>query len=324
MISRLSALLLTLSLAACAFEDGEGQRAAEGRFAEDLRQARADLAPVVGSWSGTLVRAGTSIDIELFIQEDLIATGQVTADGQALYRVAPRASLASIDGRYNQTFTGTYIRSTGELILSTNQSPVLFDQIQTLSLLLRGNRLVGAARTPSGYLGEVSLQLQSRQNEGSSRDNEEVRAERLRQIYSAMVGTWTGRVINPPRSTTAEFDIILSVYIDEQPTETGRSTPVLRATYDRTSSDVLRRNLSVTYAYSNNPPSVFMTSVNPNGYSVSLSGRFPSLADGSWDLTRLIATHTNVTLGVTGTVELRKQNSPQSPSVPVPTPRPVQ
>ncbi|MBX3040701.1 MAG: hypothetical protein KF789_08355 [Bdellovibrionaceae bacterium] len=319
---------VALALSGCAFNDGEGKTSVEGKVAEDLRQARADISPIIGQWVGVLNRGGTALEVEMSIQEDLIQTGR-TADGQPIFRVDPRATFTSVDGRYNQTFSGTYLKSTGELILSTNQTPVQLDQIQTLSLNLRGSTLSGAVRTPSSYLGEVTLTLQGRQNDGSQRDNEEVRAERLRQIYAPLVGSWIGLVKNT-RGEPREFRISLAVYIDEQPTPSGRTSPVLRATYDRPDSPegILRRNLSITYAYANNPPGIFMTSVNPNGYSVSLSGRFAENADGSLDPNHIIGNHTNVTLGNTGTMEIRKVGStsnapaPGGSQIPVPTPRP--
>lgn len=307
MKSFFSILLLgfALTLSGCAFPDGEGETAAEGKIAEDLREARAELDPLMGRWTGVLQRGSNPIDVEMTIQEHLTQTGQ-RSDGTPIYSVSPRASLSSLDGRYNQTFTGTYLKSTGELLLATTQSPVQFDQIQSLSLILRGNTLSGQVRTPSAFIGEVTFSHQGRQNNDSDRNNEEVRADRLRRLYRPLVGTWQGRVTNSGIPSTPNFEFTLILVIDEIATETGGVTPVLRATYDRVgnNSGVLRRSMNVTYSYTNNPPTLFMTSNNPSGYQLSLNGVFSKNENGTWNLNKITGTHTILTTGASGPMEM--------------------
>ncbi|HRO66802.1 MAG TPA: hypothetical protein PL182_04495 [Pseudobdellovibrionaceae bacterium] len=322
-----------IALSGCAFKDGEGNRDNEGRISEDLRQSRAKLAPIMGSWTGTLQRGNNSIEIEFNVQEMIVQTN-TTANGQAVYSARPQASLISMDGRYNQTFTGTYLASESVLMMdSTQPVPLPLDGIRNLKLQYADGKLVGDATSPSGYLGRVTLTLQSRQSDGGQRDNAEEYANRLRRAYERIVGDWQGTVV-ASRGTPLRYDIIVSIFIAEEPTDTGRSMPVLRAYYDRKEdayTGIHRKTMKVNYAQTDNPPSISIVSPpewNTNKYLVSISGRLGVNQDGSVNYDEIVGTHTNMNLGITGALQLRKVsgsgNSDERPGsdIPIPTPRP--
>ncbi|MBX2988915.1 MAG: hypothetical protein KF802_13585 [Bdellovibrionaceae bacterium] len=338
------AILVALSLGACAFPDDD--RDVNNRSQRDLEATQARLVPILGLWTGTLTRGTQNIGVEMLIAEGLAPTGGNNGAGDPILRAEPRATLYSTtDARYpDQSFVGVYHEDTG-LILLTSQDRVQGgfggqgqgsgaqpgaaaspDDLISMNLRYNGTTIQGILRARGYIVGNMVLTKRAGPSSGSEQDSEDRYNALLRRQYQSVEGNFYGNVVEGVGADKKTFGVCLNFFITDTATASGRFRPVLKAFYRRydVTTDSLRRTLNVTYNINATPSTVFLTSRDstvPGGggggtftpYTVEISATF-SDSNNQPTLRQLTGTHTNINLGQTGVLSMKRvTNCPPPP-----------
>lgn len=149
---------------------------------------------------------------------------------------------------------GRYVPETGELAF-INPSNQGLDLLHTISANLDGKTIAGVAKTPTGVLGNLSLSFVQKKVEAPLEGDEDRLAEKLRQQYDSLSGTYAGQIIGPDAASEnkqKEWDVELGLYTLEVKSGTKPNgetifRPVLKAVFKQKYPAVPNIGLEVQY-----------------------------------------------------------------------------
>ncbi|MEN0058061.1 MAG: hypothetical protein AAGB31_04450 [Bdellovibrio sp.] len=287
MLKNILLLPVLIGLASCAFDKNAGNDNA--KEVEERQAQLAAFSPVIGTYSGYLTRASGRQDVQLrlFTLEERSGTN---SNGESRYRVVLRGTYDRINPAGSLfNFEARYIPETGALILTNISSDLALDDIHTINAEIRGQRIVGEAKSISGPVGQVDLQLSSNSSNTGGGEREDEYYDRLRRQYQAIAGTYAGDNVVDGK-TTFSFKIKLEVvdsYVN------SKVVPAIVGTFTRDDAPenmAVTLNLTVIYRPDLNPPRLSIKGT-PQSSTVAYTATFEGVLvegvyTGSWSSTR--------------------------------------
>lgn len=257
-----------LNLMACAFDKNSNTDTQEEI---DNRNALMEkYNQVMGVYQGTVIAAGTTLQVELSFYTIEKKIGQ-TADGQPKFLPALMAryrNLTNVDP--DIIMEATYIEETSQIFMSNS------DNTFGISGSFNGEVIAGDVTRNGGKWGTVNVNLRSRESSTPNDANDRAeRNARLTKIYQQVEGVYKGKVDFPANSSAADFGVTITITIDQIKDQDGYYIPALKADYVR--NDDPNRNLAlsldVDYKPDTVPPYISLVSNEVKAdYSVTISG----------------------------------------------------
>ena len=266
----LLALAATVAMAGCAFSSDAAKDEQTVREMRDRNKLLRDFAMVEGTYMGTFNDGQSVKSVELSIYHVDEKT-ETNSNREPVFMPVLYARIKTLDTlRFDNVLNARFFPETGELILSnSNRSD---PGLQSIGGTVRGAKIAGQVKTYQGVLGDIDVDLVSRESHAPRDGSGEETEDRLRRQYEAIAGDWTGLVT--PESGLPE-KILVRFFVTTQQ-QNGRNTPVLMGFYHpaASSADNLDQSLVVTYKAETTPPQILMTSLGanparPNGYFIS-------------------------------------------------------
>lgn len=296
-IKKIILIFVVLALSACSFsKDDSTTNGTELRERQKLAES---YKAVTGAYRGTLTTSSSRQDVEL----SLFTLEQNTAAGATkLVLIANFKKINPVGN--NTTFESRYVPETGELVLSSLLSSFGPDDIHTVNLIARGERLTGEAKSVSGVIGVLDLSLQSRQSTVPGEGERESYKERIRNQYNAIAGTYKGNIVPLPQDG-APFAVIVQINVADMTNEAGEVLPQLMGilSYPATGTRDLDLTLTMVYRPDLTPAQLNITArprfIGNNEYKATLQG---TLKDNKYS-----GTMTSTAKGFEGNFVLTKQ-----------------
>lgn len=259
---------IALTLTACAFD--KNSNTDREKEIENRQKLVEQYAPVVGVYQGTFTTSTTTQNIELRFYIVDIPDGR-NSDNQPKYRTALMARFDRenvVDPVFMET---SYLPQSGELFMSNENA----------SLAARGrlidNVITGTVTKNGGVLGQVKVQLVSRESSAPSENDQAERNERARRIYEAIAGVYAG-VIKLPPQVGPSFGAVVEIFVAQRRDSNNNLVPYLSGYFRRDDDRSRERELILDIEYRSDvyPPEIDITTSptkNPNGiYTISIGG----------------------------------------------------
>lgn len=255
-----------------------------GEEDEFNRKLREQYLQITGTYRGSLVRSASrgeprrewKTELGLFIMN--VPDGTTPGGGTKIKPVLKARFKQLSPVAPNVLLDVQYITESRQLLLSTapNSNPAAPNGLTSFIGSLQNNMVTGQASKSTGYWGEVSMQLATKEVDTPAFGDQEDYQRRLMEEYQTLVGTYRGKV--SPEGDSS-FEIELKVFIIQAVTPTGETIPALRAYYRRTSDDFHATDLTMTVEYKSEltPIEVNMTgqrTIGSGNYFVTLNASF--------------------------------------------------
>lgn len=255
-----------------------------GEENEFNRKLREQYQQITGTYRGSLVRSPSrgeprrewKTELGLFIVD--VPDG-AASNGQAKFKPALKARFKQLSPvAPNVLLDVQYITESRQLLLSINpnSNPAAPNGLASFIGSLQSNTVTGQASKTTGYWGDVSMQLVTKDVDTPTFGDQEDYNRRLTEEYQTLVGTYRGK-ISPEGDSS--FEIELKVFIIQAVTPTGGTIPSLRAYYRRISDDFHASDLTMVVEYKSEltPIEVNMTgqrTIGSGNYFVTLNANF--------------------------------------------------
>lgn len=259
---------VALNLAACAFDKNSNtdtQKELENRAA-----LMEKYSPILGVYRGTIQAGVSSQAVELSFYTVEKKIGQ-TANGEPKFLPALMVRYRNLSNVVDDVvMESTYLDQTSQVLMSTN------DNSLGVSGIFNGESINGNVTRNGGIWGTINVSLVSRESSAPNDANDRAeRNARLTKIYQAVVGTYKGKVAFPHNSSASDFNITVTIVIDQVKDKDGYYVPALKADYTRENDPA--RNLAlamdVDYKPDTVPPYISLVSNEVRAeYSVTIFG----------------------------------------------------
>lgn len=259
---------VALNLAACAFDKNSNtdtQKELENRAA-----LMEKYGPILGVYRGTIQAGVSSIAVELSFYTVEKKIGQ-TANGEPKFLPALMVRYRNLSNvEADMVMEATYLDQTSQVLMSTN------DNALGVGGVFNGQSITGSVTRNGGIWGSINVSLVSRESSAPNDANDRAeRNARLTKIYETVVGTYKGKVDFPSNSSASDFNVIITIVIDQVKDKDGYYVPALKADYTR-ENDPARLGalaMDVDYKPDTVPPYISLVSNEVRAeYSVTISG----------------------------------------------------
>jgi hypothetical protein len=272
----LNYIVILLGITGCAFNNSPSEiNQRENKSIEEKnRVLRSNYNLVTGFYQGQLhlgndVRTITFGIYTLEVNEGTNSSGEIIFKPvlKAVYRqLYPIEVPIVLDGRF--------VPETGELSFVNAASGQSIDRLHTINAHYKGSKIVGIAKTPTGILGDLELEFVQKKVEAPTEGDEDYIAEKLRQQYEILTGTYIGKITSPDSPVPgeqAEWDVEIGIYTLEinagtKPNGETILRPVLKAVFKQRSPVVQNVILDVQYVVETGQ----LHFVNPNSNRTDL------------------------------------------------------
>jgi hypothetical protein len=259
---------VALNLAACAFDKNSNtdtQKELENRAA-----LMEKYSPILGVYRGT-IQAGVSaqaVELAFYTVEKKI--GQ-TANGEPKFLPALMVRYRNLSNVVDDVnMESTYLDQTSQVLMSTG------DNSFGISGFFNGETITGNVTRNGGVWGAINVSLVSRESSAPNDTNDRAeRNARLTKIYQTIVGTYKGKVEFPSNSSASNFNVTITIVIDQVKDRDGFYIPALKADYTRENDPArnLALALDVDYKPDTVPPYISLVSSEARAeYSVTIAG----------------------------------------------------
>lgn len=208
---------LLLNFLGCAFDQSptEINQRENKTIEEKNRVLRSNYGLVTGFYQGRL-RLGT--------EERLVTLGIYTLEvkegnnssGEPIFKPVLKAVYRQIyPVEIPIVLDGRYVPETGELSFINTVSNQGMGMLHTISGSMNGTKILGEAKTPTGVLGNLELEFIQKKVDAPTEGDEDQTAQKLRQQYEGLTGTYVGTIKSPEASgvdNKSEWDIELGIY----------------------------------------------------------------------------------------------------------------
>ncbi|MBS1971101.1 MAG: hypothetical protein JSU04_12375 [Bdellovibrionales bacterium] len=259
---------VALNLAACAFDKNSNtdtQKELENRAA-----LMEKYSPILGVYRGTIQAGVSSQAVELSFYTVEKKIGQ-TANGEPKFLPALMVRYRNLSNVVDDVvMESTYLDQTSQVLMSTN------DNSLGVSGIFNGETITGNVTRNGGIWGTINVSLVSRESSAPNDANDRAeRNARLTKIYEGVVGTYKGKVDFPHNSSASDFNVTVTIVIDQVKDKDGYYVPALKADYTRENDPA--RNLAlamdVDYKPDTVPPYISLVSNEVRAeYSVTIAG----------------------------------------------------
>ncbi len=238
--SKIILSFLMMSVLGCAFNNSKDDiYRRENKVIEEKNQVlRENFNHVTGFYQGRLQLPGEERTVTLGIYTLEVREG-TNSTGEPIFRPVLKAVYRQLypvdapvllDGNYNPD-RGTL--TFGVSSKSTNAIP-----IDTIEAYFENSKISGLVKTTSGVLGQLDLDFVQKRVDTPSEGDDEHLAEKLREQYSLITGTYTGTITSedPQRLEQNVWNIEVGLYVHEvkagtKPTGETFFRPVLKAIF---------------------------------------------------------------------------------------------
>lgn len=254
-----------------------------GEENEFNRKLREQYQQITGTYRGNLVRYASrgeprrewKTELGLFIVDVPDGT---TPGGGTKIKPALKARFKQLSPvAPNALLDVQYITESRQLLLSSapNSNPAAPNGITSFIGSLKNNMVTGQASKATGYWGDVSMQLITKDVDTPTFGDQEDYQRRLTKEYETLVGVYRGKISPQGESS---FEVELKVFIIQEPTLLG-TIPALKAYYRRTSDEFHAHDLTLSIEYKSEltPIEVNMSgqrAIGSGTYFVTLNANF--------------------------------------------------
>lgn len=299
-VALMIALAAVFAMTGCAFSSDAAKDEQTVREMRDRNKLLSDFAMVEGTYMGTYNDGESVKSIELAIYHVDEKT-ETNSSREPVFMPVLYARIKTLDIVKLDTVLGArFFPETGELILSnSNRNDA---NLQSIGANVRGMKITGQMKTYQGALGNMEVDLVSRESRAPADGSGQETEDRLRRQYEAIVGDWVGLVT--PETGIPE-KILVRFFITTQ-TVNGRNVPVLLGFYHpfRSNADNLDATLTVTYKAETTPAQLLLSSaIRPSGFFISMD---TVLQENGTKIVGVASTHR----GYEGRVELTHATAP--------------
>ena len=211
MLKKMILALTVLTLSACAFDKDASKNNA--KEVEETQRQKSTYDPITGVYTGQLRTPSNrqDISITLFTLAEPVAPNSDRDDG---FRWVLRANYKKINPvGMGYSLKARFIPETGQLILTNeniSKGTIGMDDVHTIEAKIVGQRIIGEAKSITGVIGTVELNMTSNEAAAPGNNEEAEYYERLRQQYESIAGVYAGdNVVNG--KVTFSFKISLQV-----------------------------------------------------------------------------------------------------------------
>jgi hypothetical protein len=284
--------LVTLSLVACAFDKNSNND--NQKELDDNAQLAQKFSRVTGLYRGTVSTSQGLQQIELNVTPFSKKIGQ-NSNGEDKFKLELRARYRRLDTVVDDVILGArYYEETSQILFANadeNTSPKI-----NIEGRATGDEITGNVSQNTFPLGQLNVQLVSREYENNNPNEQDEKNNRLRKLYDTIKGDYTGVVKSAEEDP---FGINVKIFHNDEDIG-GISTTVLKAKYNLNSDPdrSLELLMNGNYKPDTNPPSITLKSISGGIYTVTIKG---TLVKGV-----LTGTFTNQR-GVEGSVTLTKK-----------------
>lgn len=298
MLKKLILAVACLSLANCAF-DKDTQRA-KNREAIQNEKLSDSYRPVIGTYSGKLTTETGDQEVEVTFFTLNVVDG-TNADGSERLRKVLRANYRRINPvKDSYRFKVTYTETTGELAFTNSGTEKLgSDDIHTIDTTLKGEEIIGEAKSETRVIGILHLKLTSRSSESGGGTEENDYYQRLRKQLEAIAGLYQGEVLMGSEVKEVTVNLTVVNVIADGGGRIPRLSGTFAWTEDRSGSASL--NLAAVYEPDLNPPKLTMAGV-PRSTTTS----YKAIIEGTLVNTEFTGTFSTNVNGLTHPIKLKK------------------
>lgn len=294
------ALAAVFAMTGCAFSSDAAKDEQTVREMRDRNKLLEDFAMVEGTYMGTYNDGRSLKSVELSIYH-IDEKTETNSSREPVFMPVLYARIKTLDTlRLDAVLNARFFPETGELILSNSNRND--PNLQSIGANVRGMKITGQLKTYQGVLGDVDVDLVSRESRAPRDGSDEETEDRLRRQYETIVGEWVG-YITP--ETDIPSKVLVRFFVTTQ-SQNGRNVPVLLGFYHpyRESASDLDIGLTVTFKAETTPAQILVTSTpRPGGFFISLD---TVLQDNNTKIVGTATTHR----GYEGRVELARATPP--------------
>jgi len=257
---------MTLSLVACAFDknsNNDNQKELDDNAALAQKFSR-----VTGLYRGTVSTSQGLQQVELNVTTFSEKLGE-NSNGEDKFKLELRARYRRLDTVVDDVIlSARYYEETAQILFANadeNTSPKI-----NIDGRATGDAITGNVSQNTFPLGQLNVQLVSREYENNNPNDQDEKNKRLRKLYDTISGFYTGVVTSPDEDA---FGINIKLYHTEEDIN-DVSTTVLKAYYNLNSDPdhSLELTMKVNYKPDTNPPSITMKSTSGGVYFVNIDG----------------------------------------------------
>lgn len=271
MLKQLILASALLSLVGCAFnKDDNGAKNRELAQNEKLSDT---YRPLLGTWSGKLTtETGVrDVSIEFFTLNAM--DGTTDADGAERVRKVLRANYRRINPvGENYRFKVGFSQVTGQVSFTNIAGSLGSDDVHTIDAVVKGDQIVGEAKSETRVVGVLNLRLTSRSSNTGGGTEENEYNERLRAQLQVAAGEYTGKIAMSEGKTDVEVRLNVVNVTDSS----GKKVPTLTGSLRiLTGRGNVNLNLTALYEADLNPAKLTLTGKYPQSntdYTATIEG----------------------------------------------------